>query len=213
MSTKTRETILRTLRARGTCSVKELADAAEVSPVSVRHHLTHVLADGLVASKEERHGVGRPRLLYSLTDSGRELFPGRYLQLASRLVTEMKENLPQATVAAFFTGVATSMAEDFAVELDTLPMEARLTRLAEMLSAEGFDAEVERDEDRVIIRERSCPYFQIGQSHREVCAIDQGIIARALSVPAERVSCLLDGDLNCTFTVNLRPNYLEVVPS
>src|SRR3989304_4835176 len=135
MSTKTRETILRTLRARGMCSVVELASAAEVSPVSVRHHLTHVLADGLVASQEERHGVGRPRLLYSLTDSGRGLFPGRYLPLASRPVTEMKENLPRDTVAAVFTGLPSSMAEDFAFASETLPIEPRITRLAEMLSA------------------------------------------------------------------------------
>jgi len=213
MSTRTRETILRTLRAQGKCTVKELAAAAGVSPVSVRHHLTHVLGEGLVTAEEVRHGVGRPRLLYSLTETGQELFPSRYLQFANRLVEEMKGNLPQDQVAAMFNGVASSMAAGVARELDGLPWEARLRRLAEILSSEGFEAEVEQRDDQVVIRERSCPYFQIGQRHREVCTIDQGIIARALSVPAERVSCLLDGDMNCTFTVNLRPNFLEVVSS
>lgn len=213
MSTKTRETILRTLRARGKCTVKELAEAAGVSPVSVRHHLTHVQGEGLVAAEEVRHGVGRPRLLYSLTETGQELFPSRYLQLANRLVEQMKGSLPQEKVAAVFSGVASSMAAGVAQELDGLPWESRLRRLAEILSSEGFEAEVEQRDDQVVIRERSCPYFQIGQHHREVCSIDQGIIARALAVPVERVSCLLDGDMNCTFTVSLRPNFLEVVSS
>jgi predicted ArsR family transcriptional regulator len=212
MSTKTRDTILRTLRVRGKATVKELADAAGVSPVSVRHHLTHVQAEGLVTAEEVRHGVGRPRLRYSLTEGGLELFPTRYLQLASRLVEEMKDSLSQDKVAELFTGVASSMAAGFAEELAGLPLDARLQRLVEILSAEGFDAEVERREGQVLIRERSCPYFQIGKRHREVCTIDQGVIAQALSVPAERVSCLLDGDLNCTFTVNLSAQLLEVQP-
>lgn len=213
MSTKTRETILRTLRARGKCTVKELAEAAGVSPVSVRHHLTHVQGEGLVAAEEVRHGVGRPRLLYSLTETGQELFPSRYLHFANRLVEEMKGSLPEDKVAAMFSGVASAMAAGVARELDGLPWQDRLRRLGEILSSEGFEAQVEQRDDQVVIRERSCPYFQIGQRHREVCTIDQGIIARALSVPVERVSCLLDGDMNCTFTVNLRPNSLEVVTS
>ncbi|MGH2607424.1 MAG: helix-turn-helix transcriptional regulator [Anaerolineales bacterium] len=213
MSTKTRETILRTLRARGKCTVKELAEAAGVSPVSVRHHLTHVQAEGLVAAEEVRHGVGRPRLLYSLTETGQELFPSRYLHFANRLVEQMKGSLPEDKVAAMFSGVASAMAAGVAQELDGLPWQDRLRRLGEILSSEGFEAQVEQRDDQVVIRERSCPYFQIGQRHREVCTIDQGIIARALSVPVERVSCLLDGDMNCTFTVNLRPNSLEVVTS
>jgi predicted ArsR family transcriptional regulator len=212
MSTKTRETILHALRSRGKCTVKELADASGVSPVSVRHHLTHVQADGLVQATEERHGVGRPRFVYSLTEAGLEQSPTRYLQLTNRLIDEMKENLPHDKVAELFSGVADSMAADTASQFEGLPWDRRLDRLAQVLSQEGFSAEVERRPDSVLIRELSCPYLSIGRQHREVCGIDQGFIARALAVPVERVACVLDGDAHCTFTVSLGPSSMEVSP-
>ncbi len=83
------------------------------------------------------------------------------------------------------------------------PFARRLERLSELLDEEGFNAEVERRGDEVIIRELSCPYFQIGQQHPEVCLIDQSFIARALSLPVERVRCLLEGDAHCAFSVPL----------
>jgi predicted ArsR family transcriptional regulator len=47
----------------------------------------------------------------------------------------------------------------------------------------------------------SCPYYRMGQQHPDVCTIDQSFIATALSLPVERVACLLDGDMQCTFSV------------
>ena len=42
MANETRDLIVRTLRTRGKCTIKELAEAASVSPVSVRHHLSNL---------------------------------------------------------------------------------------------------------------------------------------------------------------------------
>ena len=201
MASETREIILKTLRARGSCTVKDLADAAGISPVSVRHHLSSLQADDLIEAEEVRHGVGRPRHVFSLTEGGYELFPTRYYRLTNRLLGELKEALPNQSEETLLSGVADSMAEDYAGQLDGLPLEKRLARLVELLNEEGFNADIERQGDDVILRELSCPYFHVGQSHPEVCMIDQAFIARALSLPVERVRCLLDGDAHCAFTI------------
>jgi DeoR family transcriptional regulator, suf operon transcriptional repressor len=60
----TRDRILQTLLNRPRSSINELAQAVDINAISVRHHLTNMQADGLVAAEEERHGVGRPRLVY-----------------------------------------------------------------------------------------------------------------------------------------------------
>jgi DeoR family suf operon transcriptional repressor len=74
MST-TRDLVLKTLLTRQRCTVNELAEAVGINPISVRHHVTRLEADGLVTSEEVRHGVGRPRRLYFLTENGMEQFP------------------------------------------------------------------------------------------------------------------------------------------
>jgi predicted ArsR family transcriptional regulator len=213
MNHPTREVILRTLRAQGKCTVRELADAAEISPVSVRHHLSNLQAEGLVEIEEIRHGVGRPRQVFSLTDRAMELFPSRYFRLTHRLLGEMKDTLPPTTVDAIFSGVAATMAKEYAETLAGLPLEKRLERLIESLTFEGFDAELGRSDDQIIIRELSCPYFRIGREHPEICMVDQSFIATALSLPVEKVTCLLNGHPHCTFAIPRESVLTEATPN
>lgn len=204
MTTETRGLILRTLRTRGRCSVRELAEVSRVSLASVRHHLANLQADNFVTVEEERHGVGRPRLLFSLTEAGLDLFPSRYVRLTNRLLSELKQSLSSGQVQALMTGIATSMATEVAGQLEGLPLEQRLERLLDWLAEEGFEAEIERQEGQIRIRELSCPYFRIGRLHPEVCHVGQSFLASALSLPVERVTCQLQGDNACTFLVSLQ---------
>lgn len=209
MTSSTRETILKTLRTQGKCTIKDLAEAAGISPVSVRHHIANLQADDLVNVEESRKGVGRPVHLFSLSEKAAELFPGRYLRLTNRLLEGLKDSLPEEQVHELFSSIASSMANNHLEELSRLPLEERLQGLLRLLSEEGFEAEIEQQDDHVLIRELSCPYFRIGVSHPEICMIDQTFIANALSVPVERVECLLDGDSLCTFSIQTE-DFLEV---
>lgn len=153
--------------------------------------------------EESRQGVGRPVHLYSLTEKGAELFPGRYLRLTNRLLEELKDSLPKEVVLELFSSIAFSMADGHAEKFEGLPFDERLVGLKKLLKEEGFEAEIEQLENEVLIRELSCPYFRIGISHPEICVIDQTFIANALAVPVERVECILDGDDLCTFSVQI----------
>jgi predicted ArsR family transcriptional regulator len=210
MAKSTRQTILRTLRSQGKCTVKDLAKAAKVSPVSVRHHLSNLEAENLVAVEEVRHGVGRPRHIFSLTEDALELFPARYYRLANRLLGEMKDSLPEGSVNAMFSHIADELVEQFRQQLERLPLEARMTRLAELLKDEGFEIEVEFGDGQVLIKEMTCPYLHVGREHPEVCLVDRQLIAAALELPVERISWLLEGDRHCTYAVQLKDSHLEV---
>jgi len=193
--------------------VRQLADAAGVSPVSVRHHMASLQVEGLVTAEEVRHGVGRPRLVYSLTERALELFPSRYYRLAQRLLDQMKDSLPEPMVRQLLASVARTMAEDYADELAGLPFERRLEQLVKHLTAEGFEAEVEEREGRLFIHQLSCPWLRMGREHPEVCLVDQSFIATALALPVERVTCLLNGETHCTFAIDRRPPKPEAPPN
>jgi predicted ArsR family transcriptional regulator len=95
------------------------------------------------------------------------------------------------------------MSDAYTHEMEGLSLGERIEGLQSLLSEEGFEVEIESRNDELLIRELSCPYFGIGKSHPEVCVIDQTFIANALNVPVELVSCVLDGDTHCTFSVKL----------
>jgi predicted ArsR family transcriptional regulator len=70
-----------------------------------------------------------------------------------------------------------------------------------LLAAEGFTVEWEKKGDEYRIHEISCPYYQIGVNHPEVCIVDQALISRMLALPAEKVQCVLSGSAQCTYVV------------
>jgi predicted ArsR family transcriptional regulator len=197
----TRDRILQTLLRQPRTTINALAEAVGINPISVRHHLTSLQVEGLVSTEEERHGVGRPRLVYFLTEAGTERFPTRYLRLTSRLLDQLKSTMPEPMVSKLFSQMASVMAEDYTEQMKGLSMEERLDLTRILLAEEGFDVEWEKAGNQYQIHEITCPYLRIGQSHPEVCTVDQTLISKMLAVPAEKVQCILSGDAHCTYVV------------
>jgi DeoR family transcriptional regulator, suf operon transcriptional repressor len=197
----TRDRIMQTLLRQPRTTINELAVAVGINPISVRHHLTNLQVEGLVSTDEERHGVGRPRLVYFLTEAGTERFPTRYLRLTTRLLAQMKESMPEPVVSKLFAQMADGLAKEYADQMNGLNMEERLDLAKTLLTEEGFDIQWERTGSQYRIHEITCPYLQIGLSHPEVCTVDQTLISKMLAVPAEKVQCLLQGDAHCTYVV------------
>jgi DeoR family transcriptional regulator, suf operon transcriptional repressor len=201
----TRDRILQTLLRQPRSTINDLAEAVGINPISVRHHLTNLQMEGLVEAEEERHGVGRPRLVYLLTADGMERFPTRYLQLTTRLLAQMKETIPQPIVSQLFSQLAEGLAAEHADKMKDMSMEERLEAIKTLLAQEGFTVEWEKSGDEYHIHEITCPYYQIGQNHPEVCAVDQTLISKMLSVPANKVQCILSGAAHCTYVVPATP--------
>ena len=197
----TRERILQSLLHHPRSTINELADVIGINPISVRHHITNLQAEGLIAATEERHGVGRPRLVYSLTEDGMERFPTRYMRLTTRLLSQMKEQLPQPFVSEMFTQVATNLASEHEEQLKGLSVEERLNVMKDLLGEEGFVVEWEKGDGEYLIHEITCPYLQVGHVHPEVCTVDQTLISKMLAVPANKVQCILNGAAHCTYVV------------
>ncbi|MBK7454238.1 MAG: winged helix-turn-helix transcriptional regulator [Anaerolineales bacterium] len=198
----TRDKILQTLLQKPRSTINTLAEAVGINPISVRHHLTNLQMEGLVEGQEERHGVGRPRLVYILTDDGMEHFPTRYMQLTTRLLAQMKDTMPGPVVAKLFNQIAEDMASHYSKDMQGLSMEERLNFVKEMLGREGFTVEWEKKGGQYEIHEITCPYYQIGVAHPEVCTVDQTLISKMLALPANKVQCILSGAAHCTYVIS-----------
>jgi len=202
----TKDRILQSLLRKPKITINEIAEAVGINAISVRHHLSNLEKEGLISAEEERHGVGRPRLMYSLTEDGMERFPTKYLRLTTRLLAQMKESMPAPAVAKLFSQVAEEMANDYSEQMKGLSMEDRLDFVKDMLAHEGFTVEWEKKGKEYQIHEISCPYYQIGIAHPEVCTVDQTLISKMLALPVSKVQCILDGGAHCTYVVQPAKN-------
>lgn len=197
----TREKVLYALLNHPQSTIREIADEVRINNISVRHHLASLQAEDLVQCVEERHGVGRPHLIYSLTDKGSEKFPTNYMRLTIRMLDQLKNTLPLASVEQLFNAIALEMSTDYQEQAKDLSLEGKLNLITRMLQEEGFTVNWEKAEEGYIIHEHSCPYYHVGQDHPEVCNVDQTMISSILSVPVEQVSCVLGGGDQCTYLV------------
>jgi predicted ArsR family transcriptional regulator len=197
----TRDRILQSLLTHPRSTVTELANEVGINAISVRHHISSLQVEGLITADEERHGVGRPRQVYNLTESGSEKFPTSYLRLTTKILDQMKNTLPAPVVEKLFTEIALDMSSNYQELAENLTLEEKLNLIQNLLSREGFTVEWEKTGDEYRINEISCPYFHVGQNHPEVCKVDQTMIASILSIPVEKINCLLFGSDHCTYVV------------
>lgn len=195
----TREKILETLLENPRSTIADLAKVVSINSISVRHHLTSLLAEGLVQDEEERHGVGRPRMVYSLSQKGLERFPNHYFELTSRLLDQMKESLPPAVINKFFTDIAENMIKDFDKSTENFSTEEKLNYIKELLQKQGFSVSWKKENAQYMIYETGCPYFHISQTHPEVCSVGHTLISKVMDIPVSKVSCVLNGDSICAY--------------
>jgi DeoR family transcriptional regulator, suf operon transcriptional repressor len=197
----TREIILDSIKRSHEATVDALAEIADVSPVTVRHHLNSLQAEGLLESRSVRRKVGRPYYVYRLSDQGQELFPKRYMRLSSLLLDELKSRFATDVVTELFNSVVEKLVDEHRPEINKLDFEERLDFLIEILEQEGFLADWELTETGYRLTEYSCPYISVGQKHSEICSFDKTLITIVLEADITQHTCMLRGDTCCEFSV------------
>ncbi len=197
----TRQKIEKSLLINPGSTIKEIAKFVQINEISARHHLTNLQAEGLVVAEEERHGVGRPRLLYRLSESGIEKFPSNYLMFTNRIINQLNTLLTQEQVDEFFTNLALKFVEDKKSHFLGLSLESRLDLLKEILSYEGYIIEWEELNGDYFIRNMNCPIHQISQKHHEVCLFDKTIMSILLSRKLSLQESISEGKTKCTYKI------------
>lgn len=197
----TRLAVLESIQRQGGATVAVLAEELGISPISVRHHLTGLQAEGMIQVELQRQSIGRPRHIYRLSETAQGYFPNTYHVLAERLLDELKACMSAEQVVAIIDRMATHMAARYGTAGITGTLEVRLQKLVAILGEEGFRAAVRRVDNVTMLAELNCPYVYVGQRHPEVCRIDHTIIQSVLGRDVERTSCVLNGDRSCTFSV------------
>jgi predicted ArsR family transcriptional regulator len=199
----TRQEILAILKEERQATVEDLAERLELTPMTIRHHLNVLQAQALVAASKVRRSkkVGRPRLVYTLTEAADALFPQGYGELARHLVSEVKESVGPEQTEAIFRRVAERVAEDAPPPVEGQSFEDRLDQVVEFLQEQGFVSRWERSDGGYVLVNVNCPYRRVTQQHGEVCILDTELIRRLLGVEPQRQASMATGGASCRYLI------------
>jgi predicted ArsR family transcriptional regulator len=195
----TRQEILDILRQEGQGTVEDLATRLKLTPMTVRHHLNVLQAQGLAEASQVRRmqTVGRPRLVYTLTDAAQDLFPQSYSDLARHLVSEVKDTMGPAQTQKLLERVAERIARGAPPPVEGQTLEERLAQVSEFLQERGLFLSWEETADGEMALSLNCPYLRVSQHHEELCTMDLYLLRRLLGVQPTQVQRLAEGDMVC----------------
>ena len=197
----TRKDILDLLRSHGHATVREIGEALGLTATGIRQHLTVLERDALVESYEERGHVGRPALVYRLTQEGDALYPKKYDELANALIEEARKVLGPPALAQLMKSVANRFAAPHLARLSGMSHEDRVAAVSEILESRGNVVSEVDDTDGHSLCKHTCEYWNVATKNSIVCALDVEFVRQLAGSDARLTTSLLRGDGCCTFHI------------
>ena len=134
ISGDTKKTILELL-LEGPKTSGEIADKLQIQKSAVRIHLDSMQAQKAVRSYFKIVRLGRPRKIYELTESGREIFPRRYDLILSLLVKKIEELGGEEQLKKIIRSIADDIAADIKDKIEKNNASGNFEKSLKMLNS------------------------------------------------------------------------------
>jgi predicted ArsR family transcriptional regulator len=208
--------ILFQLKTRGPAETLALAGALNISRQGVLQHLERLVADGLVGHVDERRGVGRPRRIWSLTPAAQARFPDTHAQLTLEMLDAVRAEFGEAGVERMIARREAATAQSYAQAMTGAgSLQARVARLAEIRTAEGYMADWSPDPGGgFLLVENHCPICAAAAACQGFCRAELMVFRQVLGddVTIERTDHILAGARRCAYRItSSQPQPLEAV--
>jgi DeoR family suf operon transcriptional repressor len=191
--------LLDLLRQRGEMSIADLANATSVTATAVRQRLSRLMAQGLIERATARAGRGRPSHRYSLTEKARRQAGNNYGDLAIMLWDEIRSVKDPEIRRGLFRRLASALARVYAGRIKGATPAARMDSLKELFAERRVPMEVSSASELPVLTVIDCPYPELAEKDRGICAVEKMMFAELLASPLRLSQCRLEGHSCCQF--------------
>jgi predicted ArsR family transcriptional regulator len=205
--------ILYYLKVMQQANLEELSSVMKISRMAVHKHLNILQKRGLIESAETRgQQVGRPRMIYQLTNQSKTIFPKSYSAIATHALDFIERNMGNDGVVKVLQERQEELFDQYYDRLKDLDFDQKVKELAKIRDEEGYMAESKNESKnrRVqIILEYNCPIIHIAEKHWEACTVETKLFEKLLGAKIETTHRAAKGDLVCKFVIKeIREGYL-----
>jgi predicted ArsR family transcriptional regulator len=187
------------LRKRASMTVIDLASSLEVTATAVRQRLMRLMAQGYVDRSSTKAGRGRPSHFYALTGKGRRKAGSNFGDLAVALWKEIVAIQDPSVRRVLIQRVSERLADVYADRVEGQSVEQRMEQLAGLFRERRVSFNVERTGEKPRLMVQSCPYPDLADRDRHICAMERQLLTRLLGTRLLMRECRLDGDSCCSF--------------
>ncbi|AJC19435.1 transcriptional regulator [Pandoraea pulmonicola] len=200
------ERVLHWLKTQGPASTAEVASGLGITAEAARQQVQRLVAEGwLVGETMPARGAGRPRRAWTLTEAGHGRFPDAHPQLTVQLIGSIRQLFGEDGLDRLIAQRAADTRLHYKQAIDGLPsLSARVQKLAEIRSAEGYMARVERDGDDWLLIEDHCPICAAAKTCQGFCRSELELFQELIGErgTVSRETHILAGGQRCTYRVS-----------
>jgi predicted ArsR family transcriptional regulator len=196
------EKLLELLRLKGARSVAEIAAETEVTATAVRQRLIRLTGQGLIQRIAVKGDRGRPSHRYSLTDKARRQAGSNFADLAMVLWSEIRAVKDPDVRRGLLQRIAEALAQQYRGQISGDNLEDRMRSLKALFAERGVPFAVERSAELPVLKAMDCPYPQLAEQDRGICAVEKMAFSDLLEQPVVLSQCRLDGHSCCQFQSN-----------
>ena len=138
--------ILTALKRYGSMTVKEMAAGFRMSYMGIKQHCLALEKEGYLDTWRRPSPVGRPEMLYRLTDKGRQLFAGEGNRLTLAVLDAVQQTYGPAAPTKILFGIFAQTTDEYRKKVRGMNLGERAASLARLRDEEGYLSELEQDE-------------------------------------------------------------------
>lgn len=199
--------LLLQLKINGPQTASDLAVFLKITGEAVRQQLQKLAADGLIKFQSEKKGVGRPCQRWKLTKLGEGRFSDAHSLITVQLIHGIRESLGEGALNTILRFREEEMEITYRTAFaGAETLSARVQRLAEIRSREGYMAEWQEQADGTfLLIENHCPIYAAATSCQGFCRSELALFERCLGgddVRVERTEHILSGSRRCIYKIS-----------
>ncbi|WP_123985393.1 helix-turn-helix transcriptional regulator [Taibaiella soli] len=199
------ERFLILLKTKGALSTNAIASELEISNEGARFQLNKLQDAGFVTAENQSSGVGRPSLVWKLTQKGWEHFPKT--DLSDQLLDVIIEALGPEMLEKVIDTREQKAKERYHAQIDqNQPIGEKLRQFTKIRNEEGYMAEMKETEDGYMFFENHCPIYSGAKKCNGFCESEfktfKNLMGRDVKI--ERVEHITDGDRRCAYSIRLK---------
>jgi predicted ArsR family transcriptional regulator len=185
--------------------IADFEAALGVTATAVRQRLNRLLDQGFIEKRKDpaAAGRGRPQHCYGLTPAGRRKTGSNFTDLAIVLWQELRGVADPAVRRGLLQRISARLADAYRGSIEGRNLRERMESLAALFAQRQVPIAIESGAgDLPLLTVLACPYPELAEQDRGVCAMERMMVSDLLGLPVTLDGCRLDGERCCTFAAH-----------
>lgn len=205
MRLTTKDKILELIKKESAMTVNDLTNRLNITHMAVRKHLATLEKENYIYAVEVKQPMGRPTLVYSLTDKGEHSFPKNYETITLEFLQDLEEIHGEEVIYDLFKRREARLTKEYEEKLRGKDPKSKVKEIVHIQNEKGYMSELKQiDENVYELTEYNCPILAVATKYNVACECETELFKNILDTDGvKRIDCKTEGGNHCTFRFEL----------